>query len=322
MRYVSFDADGKLSIETTTVPKHKSHEVLLKVAAFGVNRADLLQKQGKYPAPHGDSAILGLEAAGTVVECEPHLQEQWLNRRVCALTQGGAYAEYVCIDAKQLIAIPEQVSFDVGASIAEVYLTAFDAIVQTGKLSSSQTLLVHGGASGVGSAAIRLGKQLGAYVITTQSSERKCRYAQKLGADLTINYNQQCFASVMKSKGLKANVIIDPVAGDYLAKNLQVADMDCHCVVLAMLGGRNSNLDMAMLLAKRFNLHGSTLRNRDIEYKRNLVKALIDSFGSLLFSDSMRIPIYKSLDIEHVEQAHAILQKNENLGKVVVSISG
>ncbi|WP_171624353.1 NAD(P)H-quinone oxidoreductase [Pseudoalteromonas caenipelagi] len=321
MRYVSFDEAGKLSIKMTTIPEPQSHEVLVKVAAFGVNRADLLQKQGKYPAPSGDSAILGLEAAGTVVDCAPHLYGQWLNRRVFALTQGGAYAEYVCIDAQQLIAIPDEVNFDVAASIAEVYLTAFDAIVQIGQLGSSQTLLVHGGASGVGSAAIRLGKRLGAYVVTTQSCERKCQYAKQLGADLVINYNQQCFASAMKSQGLKANVIIDPIAGDYLQKNLQVAAMDCHCIMLAMLGGRYCNLDMALMLAKRFNLHGSTLRNRDIEYKRNLVNALTNSIGAQLFSDSMSIPIYKSLDIEDIEQAHAILQQNENLGKVVVSIS-
>ncbi|WP_172971647.1 NAD(P)H-quinone oxidoreductase [Pseudoalteromonas sp. A25] len=320
MNYISVNDDGELSIKQTKIPKPKEHEVLIKVAAFGVNRADILQKQGKYPAPEGDSDILGLEAAGVVVDCAPNLKNQWLNRRVFSLTQGGAYAEYVCVDALQLIEIPEDVSFEAAATLAEVYLTAFDAIVHTGNLTKQQTLLVHGGASGVGSAAIRLGKLLGAHVVTTQSSEEKCRYAEQLGADLVINYKQQCFVSVMRSQGLQAHVIVDPIAAQYLEKNIQVAALDSHCIVLAMLGGRFARIDIAKLLAKRVNLHGSTLRNRDIEYKRHLVKSFVGNFGKQLFTDAMHIPIYKLLGFHQVEEAHAILQRNENLGKVIVTV--
>ncbi|CAH9058374.1 L-threonine 3-dehydrogenase [Pseudoalteromonas sp. CIP111854] len=321
MNYINYADNGVLTIEKAAMPQPKSHEVLIKVAALGVNRADLLQKQGKYPPPEHDSLILGLEAAGIVVECAAPLQSQWFNKRVFGLTQGGAYAEYVCIDAQQLMLIPDEVSFEAAASFAEVYLTAFDAIVRTGQLCADDVLLVHGGASGVGSAAIRLGKALGAYVIATQSSEIKCQYAKQLGADLVINYNEHCFSQVMKSCGLYANVIIDPISGEYVDKNIKVAAMDCHCIVLAMLGGRYSELDMAKVLSKRVHLHGSTLRNRALEYKRQLVADFISRFGTQLFTETMRIPIHKSFAFSEIEQAHAMLHNNENMGKVIVSIS-
>ncbi|WP_105169271.1 NAD(P)H-quinone oxidoreductase [Pseudoalteromonas sp. T1lg23B] len=321
MNYISYDDSGRLHIAQTHIPTPKTHEVLLKVAAFGVNRADLLQKQGKYPAPKGDSEILGLEAAGTVVACGDSQWQALLGKRVFAITAGGAYAEYVCVDAEQLFDIPDGASFETAASLAEVYLTAFDAAIRVGGLHKEQTLLIHGGASGVGSAAIRLAKQLGAYVVTTQSSEEKCQYARQLGADLAINYTQDDFVAVMKAGGITANVIIDPVAGEYISNNIKVAAMDCHCITIAMLGGRTVELDMAHVLAKRFNLHGSTLRNRDQDYKRALVKAFKEQFASCLFTDVLHIPIFKTVTFSEIELAHAILHKNENLGKVVVKIS-
>ncbi|OHU96864.1 NAD(P)H-quinone oxidoreductase [Pseudoalteromonas byunsanensis] len=321
MNYISHDDFGKLSIAQTQIPQPKEHEVLVKVSAFGINRADLLQKQGKYPAPQGDSDILGLEAAGTVVECGDTQLQGLINKRVFALTAGGAYAEYVCIDAEQLFEIPDAQSFESAASLAEVYLTAFDAALRVGGLQKGQTLLVHGGASGVGSAAIRLGKAIGASVITTQSNEEKCRYARQLGADLAINYTQDDFVTVMKAAGLEANVIIDPVAGEYVSKNVKVAAMDCHCINLAMLGGRKVELDMAQVLAKRFNLHGSTLRNRDQQYKRTLVKEFKKQFANALFTEKMSIPIFKTVEFSEIDLAHAILHENENLGKVVAKIS-
>ncbi|OHU88258.1 MULTISPECIES: NAD(P)H-quinone oxidoreductase [Pseudoalteromonas] len=321
MNYITYDKSGQLSIAQTDIPTPQKHEVLIKVAAFGINRADLLQKQGKYPAPDGDSAILGLEAAGTVVGCGDPQFQGVLNKRVFALTAGGAYAEYVCIDALQLFEIPDEVSFETAASLAEVYLTAFDAAIRLGGLQKAQTLLIHGGASGVGSAAIRIAKAVGAKVVTTQSTEQKCQYARQLGADLAINYTQDDFVQVMKAQGLTANVIIDPVAGDYTSKNVKVAAMDCHCINLAMLGGRHVELDMAQILAKRFNLHGSTLRNRNQEYKRELVNAFKKQFASSIFSKNMAIPIYKTVALSEIELAHAILHKNENLGKVVAKVS-
>ncbi|WP_440055953.1 NAD(P)H-quinone oxidoreductase [Pseudoalteromonas sp. T1lg65] len=320
MRYISFD-HSTLSIAKGETPCIGAEEVLIQVVAFGVNRADLLQRQGKYPAPAGDSPILGLEVAGIVVKVGDAVSQSWLGKSVFCLTAGGGYAEYAKVDAKQLMEIPKGLSFTQAAGLAEVYLTAFDAIVRTAQLSAGQVLLVHGGASGVGSAAIRLAKKYRAVVVTTQSSDEKSNYARQLGADHTINYRQEDFSEAMKSLGLQANVILDPVAGDYLRSNLRCAALDCHCIVLAMLGGRYSEIDFAKLLAKRFNLHGSTLRNRSIAYKRELVAAFSQDVLADLHLPEMAIPIYKALDWHDIEQAHEILQENKNLGKVVVRIS-
>ncbi|NSY32873.1 NAD(P)H-quinone oxidoreductase [Pseudoalteromonas sp. JC28] len=320
MRYISH-ASSQLQIQYTETPTLSAKQVLIKVHAFGVNRADILQKQGRYPAPEGDSEILGLEVSGTIVQVASSELEHLLGDQVFCLTSGGGYAEYVIAQSELLMPLTEGLSLSYAAGLAEVYLTAYDAIVRTGQLNSNGVLLCHGGASGVGSAAIRIAKRLGATVITTQSSKEKAKYAKALGADYTINYLDCDFAEEMKKLGLKANVILDPVGGEYLRANLRVAAMDCHCVMLAMLGGRYTELDFAKLLAKRFNLHGSTLRNRSLDYKTELVKDFLNEFGSDLPDQTMKIPIYKELYWDEIEQAHDILEHNQNLGKVIVRVS-
>ncbi|MEJ6475488.1 NAD(P)H-quinone oxidoreductase [Pseudoalteromonas piscicida] len=319
MRYINHTA-SILKIQDTAVPKIDAQQVLIKVHAFGVNRADILQKKGKYPAPEGDSKILGLEVSGVVAQVADPALEHLLGRHVFCLTSGGGYAEYVVAEHELLMPVPDDMPLSYAAGLAEVYLTAYDAIVRTGNLGTGDTLLCHGGASGVGSAAIRIAKSIGATVVTTQSSDEKAQYALSLGADHTINYLENDFAEEMKKLGLKANVILDPVAGDYLSANLRVAAMDCHCIVLAMLGGRYTELDFAKLLSKRFNLHGSTLRNRSKTYKKELVQAFLSQFGQHLMEPSMAIPIYRELCWDEIEQAHEVLENNRNLGKVIVRI--
>ena len=196
MKYISHE-DGNLAFSETEKPVLKSHEVLVKVAAIGVNRADSMQRQGKYPAPAGDSPILGLECAGVVSDIGGKVDRVWLNKRVFALCAGGAYSEYVAVDAKQLMELPDDVTMAEGAAISEVYLTAFGALFELGKLQKGQTALIHAGASGVGGAAIQMAKSAGATVVITAGTDDKCQHAKELGADHAINYKTTDFVEYM-----------------------------------------------------------------------------------------------------------------------------
>ncbi|MDX1361159.1 MAG: zinc-binding dehydrogenase, partial [Pseudoalteromonas tetraodonis] len=247
MQYISHQ-DQQLAFEQTDKPKISSNEVLVKVAAIGVNRADCMQRQGKYPAPEGDSPILGLECAGTVCELGSEVDPKWQDKRIFTLCAGGAYSEYVAVDAQQLMELPDNISMAQGAAISEVYLTAFGALFELGKLQSGQTALIHAGASGVGGAAIQMAKSAGAQVVITAGSDEKCEHAKSLGADHVINYKTTDFVEYMKAHNLSANAIVDPVSGRYLNKNAKVAAMDCQIVMLAFLDSRFAEVDFARLL--------------------------------------------------------------------------
>lgn len=319
MKYISHE-DGVLAFNETNKPVLKSHEVLVKVAAIGVNRADCMQRQGKYPAPKDDSQILGLECAGTVCDIGAKVDKIWLNKRVFALCAGGAYSEYVAVDAKQLMELPDDVSMREGAAISEVYLTAFGALFELGKLQAGQTALIHAGASGVGGAAIQMAKSAGATVVITAGSDEKCAHAKALGADHAINYKTTDFVEYMKANNLTANAIVDPVSGSYLNKNAAVAAMDCQIVMLAFLDGRFAEVDFARLLQKRISFHASTLRNRSIEFKRALRDDFVARFYSNFASKNYDFNVYKVLPWSQASDAHAILERNENAGKVVLSV--
>lgn len=320
MKYISHE-DGNLAFSETDKPVLKPHEVLVKVAAIGVNRADSMQRQGKYPPPKGDSPILGLECAGTVDELGSDVDKSWLNKRIFTLCAGGAYSEYVAVDAKQLMELPDELTMVEGAAISEVYLTAFGALFELGKLKKGQTALIHAGASGVGGAAIQMAKSAGASVVITAGSDEKCAHAKALGADHAINYKTTDFEDYMKKHDLKANAIVDPVSGSYLNKNAAISAMDCQIVMLAFLDGRFAEVDFAALLGKRISFHASTLRNRSIEFKRTLRDDFVSRFYSDIAAKKYDFNVYKTLPWDKANEAHAILERNENSGKVVLLVN-
>ena len=319
MQYISHQ-DQQLTFEQTDKPQISSNEVLVKVAAIGVNRADCMQRQGKYPAPEGDSPILGLECAGTVCELGSEVDPKWQDKRIFALCAGGAYSEYVAVDAQQLMELPDNISMAQGAAISEVYLTAFGALFELGKLQSGQTALIHAGASGVGGAAIQMAKSAGAQVVITAGSDEKCEHAKSLGADHVINYKTTDFVEYMKAHNLSANAIVDPVSGRYLNKNAKVAAMDCQIVMLAFLDSRFAEVDFARLLQKRISFHASTLRNRTIAFKRALRDAFVARFYDDIANQKYDFNIYKTMPWQQASEAHAILEGNENSGKVVLLV--
>ena len=322
MKYLNVDNDKSLTFAETDKPKIADDECLIKVHAIGINRADLLQKEGKYPAPKGESCILGLEVSGEIVGCGAKCLQWNEGDRVFGLVAGGGYAEYVAIKQEQIFSLPHSYSFEQGAAIAEVFLTAYQSLFTIADLKPTASILIHAGASGVGTAAIQLAKSIGCYVVTTVSSEQKQDACLALGADVSINYKETDFVAWTKEHHPKGfDVIIDVVAGSQVNKNISVANMDCHIVLLAMLGGRFTEpVDIAKMLSKRITMTASTLRNRSNEYKNNLVTHFKANFANKLNDKSIQPVIYKSFCWEQANQAHDVMVNNKNIGKLVLSI--
>ena len=320
MQYIAVNNQA-LSFSTTDKPQLHENQCLIKVKAIGINRADILQKQGKYPPPKGESEILGLEVCGEIVELGSSVTNWQLGQKVFGLVAGGAYAEYVVINADHMMQLPERYSFEQGAAIAETFLTAYQSLMWLGDLAADQKVLIHAGASGVGSAAIQIAKSLNCYVVATVGNDAKKAACIKLGADEVINYKEDDFIAYCKENKHKFNVIVDVIAGDYLNKNIALAALDCRIVILSMLGGRYAQTtDIARMLLNRVHIKASTLRNRNDVYKAKLCKAFWQDFKEQFTTQKITPLIDTVLPWQQCEKAHSILENNENIGKVVLKV--
>lgn len=303
-------------------PEAKEGEVLVKIEATALNRADLMQKSGKYPPPKGVTQILGLEMAGTVEKLGPKVKGISVGDRMYGLLSGGGYAEYCTIRADHLLKIPEEFSFEEAAAIPEVYLTAYQAAIWLGKLAKSETILIHAGASGVGTAAIQLARELRkARIITTTGSGEKCELTGSLGSDLCINYNEENFAeSIQDTFGeYCVDVIIDFVGSPYWDNNLEVLAMDGRVIYLSLLGGTMiDKMNLSPILRKRLTIMGSTLRNRSDEYKAELIAAFQKNTNTLFEKGKLKPIIDSVFNWEEVEEAHTRMKNNLNAGKIVL----
>lgn len=328
MQFIDYQEGGaadKLFVNTTAKPTLEHGQVLIKVEAFGINRADTLQRQGKYPPPRGESLILGLEVAGTVMAIGPDNDRtnptvcRWqVEDKVFGLVAGGGYAQYVAVDAEHLLPVPKNMSMVEAAGIAEVFLTAYQSLFKVGELQPQQRVLIHAGASGVGLAAIQLAKAVHCYVAVTASNTRKLQKCQQLGADFLINYQQQDFAACIGEQDAGYDVIIDFVAGDYLNRNLKVLNTDGHIVYLAMLAGRFADkLDMGLLLTKRATISGSTLRNRSSHYKQELIQEFSARFYKSIELTQLVPTIDTVYPAEDIALAHQRLEDNDTMGKLI-----
>ena len=322
MQAIDVTAERQLQFVSRPLPAIAATDVLVKVAAAGVNRADLVQRAGFYPPPAGESDILGLEVAGTVVACGAAVSTDWLGAEVFGLVPGGGYAGYVKMPAAHLLRRPSGMTVEAAAGCAEVFLTAYQAMFMLGELTAGQAVLLHAGASGVGTAAIQLAKAAGAQVAVTVGSDEKTAACLSLGADFAVNYKTADFADVLKAALPQGfNVIVDPVAADYLPKNLQVLGLDGRIVVLAMLGGRTvPAFDLTQMFKKRGQLICSTLRNRTDAYKADLISRFLAQFGSGLETGAIKPVIAKVLPWQEAEAAHQLLASNQLVGKVVLKV--
>lgn len=304
-------------------PVPGENDLLVKIEATALNRADLLQKAGKYPPPEGESPILGLEMSGVVEECGSNVSGFKPGDLVCGLLGGGGYAEYCTIDHRVAMHIPEDFSFEEAAAIPEVFLTAYQALFLLGNLQKGENVLIHAGASGVGTAAIQLSGILkDAYVITTAGSDEKLDLCRALGADLTINYKKESFSEVIeKEKGADSvNLVIDFVGAPYWAMNASILAMDGRFVCLSMLGGAAiENFSLIPVLRKRLTLMGSTLRNRPLSYKIDLMEKFRRETTVLFQNKKLKPVIDRIYDWNDVEKAHQRMTENRNSGKIILS---
>lgn len=304
-------------------PNPQPQEILVKIEATALNRADLLQKAGKYPVPEGASPILGLEMAGVVEEVGSEVAEFESGDRVLGLLSGGGYAEYCTIHENMAMAIPDELSFEEAAGIPEVFLTAFQAIDWLGELSNRETTLIHAGASGVGTAAIQLAKHLyDARIITTAGTDQKNELCESLGSDLSINYKEENFSDVIESEFGEncVDLIIDFVGSPYWDMNIKILGMDGRLVYLSMLGGTKvDQMNLVPILRKRLTVKGSTLRNRSDEYKMKLTKEF-EQKALKFFTDGTIKPIIDSVfNWSNVEDAHSRMKNNLNAGKIILT---
>ena len=313
-----------LELVQQPVPAPGAGEVLIRVAVSGINRPDVVQRKGHYPAPPGASPLPGLEVAGTIVGGDPAAMQAaglQLGQAVCALLAGGGYAQYCVAPVPQCLPVPAGFSDVQAASLPETFFTVWSNVFDRGALQPGETLLVQGGSSGIGVTAIQLAKAWGAQVIVTAGSDAKCDDCLKLGADHAINYKTQDFAAEVQriTNGTGVNVILDMVAGGYVAREVQCLAADGRLVIIAVQGGVKSEFDAGQVLRKRLTITGSTLRPRSVAFKAAIAQALKSNVWPMLESGKVRPAIYREFDAADAAQAHALMESSQHTGKIVLT---
>jgi NADPH2:quinone reductase len=304
------------------VPAPGEGEILVKVAAAGVNRPDVMQRLGKYPPPKGATEIPGLEIAGEVVLVGPGVTRWSKGDQVMAVVVGGGYAEYCLAFASHALPVPASLSIVEAAAIPETYFTVWHNVFERGNLRGGETLLVHGGSSGIGTTAIQLGKAFGARVIVTAGTAEKCDACRKLGADLAINYNTEDFVALSKqaTQGRGVELILDMVGGDYVGRNYEAAAAEGRIVQIAFQTSAKVTLDLMRLMLKRLTHTGSTLRARAVADKAAIAAALEKNVLPLLASGRVRPPIDSTFPLTQANGAHARMESGKHIGKIVVTL--
>ncbi len=301
------------------VPVPKPGEILVRVRAAGVNRPDVLQRQGAYPPPPGAPDTPGLEIAGEVVGLGEGVRRYEAGDLVCALVPGGGYAEFAVVHEDNALPLPPGLSLIEAAALPETFFTVWTNVFDRGRLQPGETLLVHGGSSGIGTTAIMLGKAFGASVIVTAGSEEKCAACVALGADLAISYRTAEFAAVLAEKELRHAVILDMVGGDYVARNLKVAAPHGRIVMIAFQKGSRFEADWMAVMLKRLTFTGSTLRPRSVAEKAEIARALEREVWPLLASSQVKPIIYRTFPLAEAAAAHALMESSEHIGKIVLT---
>ena len=306
------------------VPRPGPGEVLVRVAAAGVNRPDVLQRKGGYAPPPGASDIPGLEMAGTIVALGEQVGSWQLGDEVCALVTGGGYAEYCVAPAAQCLPIPHGLSLLEAAGIPETYFTVWSNVFDRGGLREGESFLVHGGSSGIGTTAIQLARAFGAKVFTTAGSAEKCEACEALGAHLAINYRERDFVEAVReaNDGKGVELILDMVGGGYLARDVDLLQPDGRLVMIAFLGGAKAELDFSKVMIKRLTITGSTLRPRPVAFKAAIAAKLQTRVWPLLAQGRAKPRIFKTFPLGEAAQAHALMDSSAHIGKIMLQIAG
>jgi NADPH2:quinone reductase len=306
------------------VPRIAAGEVLIRVAAAGVNRPDLLQRQGKYPPPPGAPDTPGLEVAGTIAAAGPSVADWRIGDEVCALVSGGGYAEYCAAPAVQCLPVPRGFSMIEAAAVPETFFTVWSNVFERGRLKAGETMLVHGGASGIGTTAVMLGRAFGAVVYATAGTAEKCAACERLGATRAINYRSEDFVEVIRAAtgGTGVDLILDMVGGEYVGRNLETLAVEGRLVQIAFLHGPRAEVNLAPLMQKRLTFTGSTLRPRTAEQKGAIAQALHKYVWPRFEQGELRPVIHATFPLGGASEAHAMLEAGEHVGKIVLVVGG
>jgi NADPH:quinone reductase len=325
MRFVNHGEGGGpevLQIVEGQIPEIGPRDVLIETHFAGVNRPDILQRSGKYPPPPGASPILGLEVAGKVVVLGAEVTSWKVGDQVCALTPGGGYAEYCRVDATHCLALPRGFDLVTSAAIPENFFTVWTNLVSRGRLQPGESVLIHGGSSGIGYCALQIAKQFGAIVFTTVGNEEKVKFCRGLGADHVINYRTADFVAEIKTitGGRGVDIILDMVGGPYIEKNVSLLTYEGRLVQIAFLQGSEvSNFNLMPVMVRRLTITGSTLRPRSVEEKSSIANALREHVWPLLESNRIKIVVHKVFPWSQVAEAHRMMERSEHAGKIVLS---
>ncbi|MEK6244443.1 MAG: NAD(P)H-quinone oxidoreductase [Pseudomonadota bacterium] len=303
-------------------PSPKANEILVKVAAAGVNRPDVLQRMGMYPVPPGASDLPGLEIAGEVTACGADVKLWQSGDKVCALVAGGGYAEYCAAPEVQALPMPKGLTALEAASLPETFFTVWSNVYDRARLATGESLLVQGGSSGIGVTAIQMAAAMGNRVFATAGSDAKCAACVKLGAEKAINYRTQDFLAEVKAAtgGKGVNVILDMVGGDYVPRELKCLADDGRLVFIAVLGGSKTELDISEVLRRRLVLTGSTLRPRPVEFKGAVARSLREKIWPLIEAGKIKPVIYKTFPLAQASEAHKLMESSQHIGKIVLAV--
>ena len=323
MKVIEIGAPGGpdvLRLAQRPLPALRAGELLVKVAAAGVNGPDMMQRKGLYPAPAGASDLLGLEIAGEIVACDARVTRWKTGDRVAALTNGGGYAEYCAVDARHCLPVPHGLSLRDAASLPETFFTVWSNVFAGAKLTAGETLLVHGGAGGIGTTAVQLGKAFGAKVIATDSPAARCAICRDLGADSVVDYRSEDFVEVVRAAG-GANVILDIVGGPNIERNLKAAAHDCRIIQLAFAQGSKVEINLMPVMLKRLTYTGSTLRTRSPEFKAQIARELEARVWPLIDDGKIRPVVGAEFAMGDAAKAHALMESGTHTGKIVLAVT-
>jgi putative PIG3 family NAD(P)H quinone oxidoreductase len=326
MQYIDIPDYGGpdvMVIKKGRIPDPKEGELLIRVQAAGVNRPDILQRQGLYPPPPGACPVLGLEVAGEVAKKGQGVTGWSVSDKVCALTNGGGYAEYVAVPAGQCLPVPAALSVDEAAALPETFFTVWANVFELGAPKAGQNLLVHGGSSGIGTTAIQMAKTAGAKVFTTAGSEAKCEACRRLGADTVINYRRQDYVEVIwtATDGKGVDVILDMVGGDYIDRNIKAAALGGHIVNIAFLKGSRVEVDMLPVLFKRLTVTGSALRPRSAAEKAGIAQKLREKIWPLIERGDIKPVMAGRFPLKDAPAAHRLMESGKHIGKIILAVS-
>ena len=321
MKFINYK-DGELFLDEVLISEPLDNQIQIRISSSGVNRADILQKNGHYPSPKGESEIIGLECSGIVEKIGSTVQKFKIGDKVCAILGGGGYAEFVNVDEKQVMPIPSTISLLDAGALPETILTVYENIFNISQFKKDETILIHGGSSGIGTTAISILKNYTKNIFVTAGTDEKCQKCIELGAKDAINYKNSDFENYFLNKKIKVDVILDMIGGSYLKKNLKILNFQGRLTFIAALESIKSEVNLLYIMNKQLKISGSTLRSRTPEQKGKIVDQVMRDIWPLIEKGDFKPTIYQTFKMEDVNLAHELMESSNHIGKIILDIKG